>query len=299
MKNRKVQGIDRLKARYGYMFVFPWIIGFIFFFAAPLIQSLSYSFANVILQDGGFDISFLGLENYKVILMEDPNYLTYLQGSVSSFLYSLPVILVLSLVMALILNQKFRGRLFFRSLFFLPVIIASGFVMELLSVTTFGGGASSGISDSITGNMFQASDLINALGLPAQIGDYLGDLINRIFDLIWSSGIQTILFISGLQSVPDSLYEVSKVEGATKWEEFWFVTFPSLSHVTLLVAVFTMIELFTAKTSPVIQSSYALMKAGNYDETSAMLWFYFLIIGAIMGLLVWLYRRYLARRWEL
>lgn len=298
MRNKKIRGIDRLKARYGYMFVLPWIIGFILFFALPLIQSFSYSFSNVILQDGGFSIDFLGLKNYKTIIMEDPDYLKYLQGSVSSFLYSLPVILVLSLVMALILNQKFRGRLFFRSLFFFPVIIASGFVMELLNVTTFSGGASSGVSDSFTGNMFQASDLINGLGLPAQIGDYLGNLINKIFDLIWSSGIQTILFISGLQSVPDSLYEVSKVEGATKWEEFWFVTFPSLSHVTLLVAVFTMIELFTAKTSPVIKSSYDLMKAGNYDETSAMLWFYFLIIGAIMGLLIWLYRRYLARRWE-
>lgn len=298
MRNKKIRGIDRLKARYGHMFVLPWIIGFILFFALPLIQSFSYSFSNVILQDGGFSIDFLGLKNYKTIIMEDPDYLKYLQGSVSSFLYSLPVILVLSLVMALILNQKFRGRLFFRSLFFFPVIIASGFVMELLSVTTFSGGASSGVSDSFTGNMFQASDLINGLGLPAQIGDYLGNLINKIFDLIWSSGIQTILFISGLQSVPDSLYEVSKVEGATKWEEFWFVTFPSLSHVTLLVAVFTMIELFTAKTSPVIKSSYDLMKSGNYDETSAMLWFYFLIIGAIMGLLIWLYRRYLARRWE-
>lgn len=298
MRNKKIRGIDRLKARYGYMFVLPWIIGFILFFALPLIQSFSYSFSNVILQDGGFSIDLLGLKNYKTIIMEDPDYLKDLQGSVSSFLYSLPVILVLSLVMALILNQKFRGRLFFRSLFFFPVIIASGFVMELLNVTTFSGGASSGVSDSFTGNMFQASDLINGLGLPAQIGDYLGNLINKIFDLIWSSGIQTILFISGLQSVPDSLYEVSKVEGATKWEEFWFVTFPSLSHVTLLVAVFTMIELFTAKTSPVIKSSYDLMKAGNYDETSAMLWFYFLIIGAIMGLLIWLYRRYLARRWE-
>ena len=298
MRNKKIRGIDRLKARYGHMFVLPWIIGFILFFALPLIQSFSYSFSNVILQDGGFSIDFLGLKNYKTIIMEDPDYLKYLQDSVSSFLYSLPVILVLSLVMALILNQKFRGRLFFRSLFFFPVIIASGFVMELLNVTTFSGGASSGVSDSFTGNMFQASDLINGLGLPAQIGDYLGNLINKIFDLIWSSGIQTILFISGLQSVPDSLYEVSKVEGATKWEEFWFVTFPSLSHVTLLVAVFTMIELFTAKTSPVIKSSYDLMKSGNYDETSAMLWFYFLIIGAIMGLLIWLYRRYLARRWE-
>ncbi len=298
MKNSKIRGIDRLKARYGYLFVSPWIVGFIFFFAMPLLQSFIYSFSKVTLKDGGFIIDLKGIANYKTIIAEDPNYLNYLKQSISSFLYSLPVILILSLVMALILNQKFRGRLFFRSLFFLPVIIASGYVMELLNTTTFGGGASTGVSDSITGNMFQVSDLINGLGLPAKIGDYFGTMINRIFDLIWSRGIQTILFISGLQSVPDSLYEVSKVEGATKWEEFWFVTFPSLSHVTLLVAIFTMIELFTAKTSPVIDFSYSLMKAGNYDESSAMLWFYFLIVGVIMGLIIWLYRRYLARRWE-
>ena len=113
-----------------------------------------------------------------------------------------------------------------------------------------------------------------------------------------SSGIQTVLFIAGLQSVPSSLYEASRVEGATKWEEFWFITFPSLGQVTLLVAVFTMVEQFTSSRNPMIQAMYTLMKGGNYDETSAVLWFYFALVGIIMGLLLWAYNHFLLRRWS-
>ena len=121
--------------------------------------------------------------------------------------------------------------------------------------------------------------------------------ISKIFDLIWSCGIQTVLFLAGLQSIPGSLYEASRVEGATKWEEFWFITFPMLSRVTLLVSIFTMVELIISTRGIIIQQTYNMMCGGIYDRSSAMLWFYFLIFGGMMAIIILLYKNTLMRRW--
>ena len=128
--------------------------------------------------------------------------------------------------------------------------------------------------------------------------EFFQTAISEIFTLVWSSGIQIILVIAGLQSIPDSLYEVSKVEGATKWEEFWFVTFPMLSRITLLVIIFTFVELVTDKTNEVMSYIYNLMTSLNYDESSAMLWMYLGASGLFMGIIVFAFNRLCMKRWE-
>ena len=296
-KSNKKRGIESLKSSYGLMFVSPWIVGFVLFFAIPLFQSVIYSFSKVLVTEDGIANELVGLKNYKFILFEDPKYTSNLSASITQFFTSLPFILLISLVLALLLNQKFRGRLFFRALYFMPVIIASGAVISILFKTTSSDITDSTVSDSLTGSMFSIEDLIRWLDLPIGISKYVSKVMNDILDLIWSSGIQTVLFIAGLQSIPSSLYEVSKVEGATKWEEFWFITFPMLHRVTLLVAVFTMVELIVSNNMPVVSKAFSLMISGNYDETSAMLWMYFLIVGAIMAILVLLYNKLLVKRW--
>lgn len=279
------------------MFIAPWFLGFILFFAIPIIQSLLFSLSDVSLNNDGLATKFVGLQHYRYALLQSGAYTQTLGTAVTSLLYQLPIIVLISMVLALILNQKFRGRTFFRALFFLPVIIATGIVMDILFMTT-GSMSDSTVNESLSGNMFDVSDIAAFLDLPAGISDYVEKAISNIFDLIWSSGIQTVLFIAGLQSVPTSLYEASKVEGATKWEEFWFITFPSLSQVTLLVMIYTMVEQFTSSRNPMIDSMYTLMKGGNYDETSAVLWFYFALVGIIMGILIWAYNRFLVKRWS-
>ena len=295
---RRNQGITKLKSRYGLLFVTPWLIGFVLFFAMPAIQSILYSFSDVQLTGEGLQISLVGLKHYRYALLENPNYVTNMWSSVGTILYSLPFILLISLVLALILNQKFRGRLFFRALFFLPVIISTGIVLNLMFLTTGSDMTGASASESLTGNMFSVADVISVLNLPAVISDYVEQVINSIFDLIWSSGIQIVLFIAGLQAIPASLYEASRVEGATKWEEFWFITFPMLSQVTLLVALFTMVEQLTSSRKALVSQLFQLMKAGLYDETSAVLWAYFVIVGAVMGLVLGLYNRILIKRWS-
>lgn len=299
MKNKKKnRGIIELKSRYGYLFTTHWIIGIVIFFALPLIQSVVFSFSNIEIVGGGINIDLIGLDNYKQILYVDANYEKWLTGSITSYLYSLPIIILLSMSLALILNQNFKGRLFFRALYFLPVIISTGAVINLIFKTTSSDMSNIGVSDAFSANMISVDDIVKLLDIEGEVAKYITSTISKIFDLVWSCGIQIVLFLAGLQSVPQSFFEASRVEGATKWEEFWFITFPMLSRVTLLVTIFTMVELITNERTTLIKNVYSMMRTGNYDETSAMMWFYFLICGGIMGLTVFLYNRFLMKRWE-
>ena len=221
-----------------------------------------------------------------------------LQEAVVSFIYKLPLILVVSIVLSIVLNQKFKGRVVFRAFFFLPVIIATGVVMELVFMTTADSSTALGVSESMTANMFSIDSIMESLNLPIQIATYIQIAVSSIFDLIWDCGIQIILFIAGLQSIPASIYEASKVEGATKWEEFWFITFPQLGRITLLVAIFTMLEIFADNRNELISNAYMRMSAGIYDKSSSMLWMYFAVVAAIMGILVAAYNKFLLKKWE-
>ena len=298
MKKRENRGIEDLKSKYGLMFITPWLIGMIMFWIVPLTQSVLYSFNKVTIIPGDIQLDYSGLDNYKYILFSDVNFTNMLREAVISFLYSLPIILLVSIVLALLLNQKFRGRAFFRALYFVPVIIATGEVVKIIFATTESDLSNIGVSSSFSASMFSAQDLAIWLNLGSNITEYLNIVIGKIFDLVWNCGIQIVLVLAGLQSIPSSLYEASRVEGATKWEEFWFITFPMLSRVTLLVGIFTMVELITDKNNVLISSIYGKMSSGIYDETSAMLWFYFIVIGSIMGLIVFIYYRLLMRHWD-
>lgn len=237
MKNKK-KGIEALRSKYGLIFISPWIIGLCLFFLIPIGKSLYYSFADVRFAESGIVTKFAGIENFKYILNADPNYSKNLSASIVKICYSLPVIVIISLILAIILNQKFRGRLFFRGLFFLPVIIATGVVIDILFSVNTGDVSQIGVDENVSANMIDFSSIISSLGIPSEFSKYLTNVFNNIFELVWNSGIQTILFISGLQTIPDLLYEVAKVEGCTKWEEFWYITLPMLSKVITLVVDF-------------------------------------------------------------
>lgn len=299
---KKRTGIERLKVRYGRLFVVPWCIGFLLFFLIPLLSSIGYAFSDVSLISENH-MTFAGLKHFRHLLLEDPNYVDNIRDAVGSFLYSLPVIIVLSMAFALILNQKFRGRLLARAVFFLPVIIASGVVMQYVLGTDSTGGQQvlntmlGGEAQSYSGLRFD--EILIGLGLPEGVTTLLADYITRIFNLVWSCGIQILLFVAGLQTIPDQLHEVSLIEGATAWEEFWFVTFPMLGNVTFLVIVYTMVDLFTAFDNPVMIQAYQRIAGSSvYDESSAMLWGYFLIAGLLGGIVIALYNRILMRKWQ-
>ena len=298
MRSKKNRGINALKAKYGWICISPWIVGLILFFISPIIQSIIYSFSSVSLGVGGMNIQFVGLKNFRYIFLENADYLDYMAQAFVKFVYSFPVIIILSLILALMLNQEFKGRILFRALYFLPVIIAAGPVLKTVLSAEQSGISNIAQDESIAMSMFNVSEIVDAVGLPQQLATYFVSIIDGITGLIWNCGIQTVLFIAGMQAIPTLLYEVSKVEGATKWEEFWLITLPMLGRVILLVSVFTMVELMVDPTNPLISLAYSFMKSQFYGESSAMLWSYFVVIGLIMAALLAIFKKTCLDKWE-
>lgn len=285
----------------GRLLVFPWVIGFILFFLIPLVTSIWFSFSKVELDVGGFSTIFRGLKNYKFILYEHPTYVDTLSEAITSFLYSLPVIIVLSLVCAVVLNQNFKGRFIARAVFFIPAIIASGVVMQVFmsgSVST-SMIASGGGEESVFGQAVDFQAVFQNIGLPKAITELISLYVSDVSNLIWSCGVQIILFLSGLQAIPDALYEASKIEGANSWEEFWFITFPMLSNVLVVTTFYTIIDIFTNADNKVMKLAYNLvLNQQNYDQSSAMLWTYFSIVGIVVAIVFFAMNKFLIKRWN-
>ena len=303
MKKKK-RGIEAHKRVVGRLFILPWEIGMLIFVIVPLILSIVYAFCEVRLELGGMVYDFIGLGNFNYLLGEDPYYTDMLLSSLATLLYSVPIIIAISMILGIVLNQKFRGRTVMRAVFFLPVIIAAGIVLNILTtpisgqppIIQLGSGSATTMSDSA--NYLDATALLEGLRFPEAVTKVMSKYITMIFNLLWHCGIQIVLFISGLQTIPESLYEVSKIEGASKWEEFWMITFPMLRDVTLLVTVFTVVEEMVSTTNEVMSNAQSMIGQQRYDLPAAMIWFYFVCVLVICGvLLVPLFRSF-KRKWD-
>lgn len=304
MKNNIVNkllpaSMEKRRARQGFVFTIPWVIGFLVFFLYPAMLSIWYSFSktNPLDEHTGtifeyFATRFAGMDFYKNIWTVDTSFTTNLFDSIVDFFYSLPIILFLSFVFAIVLNQNFRGRLIVRAIFFLPVIIASGVVLTYLN-----GDANaqelleSGTSSGGLYNSFSFSTMLENVGLPNALVKQLNQYISSIFSLVWSSGVQTILFLAGLQSISAQYYEVAKVEGATGWETFWYVTVPMMANVIILNVVYTCIDLFTSNSNQVMQQAYKLIEGSEYNKSAAIMWSYFAILGVVIGAILIIFRK--------
>lgn len=297
MARRRIS-YERKKQRIGYLFILPWLIGFLMFFARPVVESLLFSTSYVKMSaEGTFQMRPVGLANYAFLLVEDPNYVRILTTTLTNLAYELPIILIYSLFIAVILNQKFRGRTFFRAVFFLPVIVASGVVMVILKNEIFSAGLSGAASNAY---LFQSTGLTEILtqgNVPYKIVNFLSDIVNRIFSLTWKSGVQILLFLAGLQNIPQSSYEASKMEGASAWDTFWKITMPTISPIILLNVVYTMIDTFTEYGTDWTgnQMMFVIYKTAFKDllwhQSAAQAWFYFLIISLVLGLVYLLFGR--------
>lgn len=297
-KVKKPKGVESLKSRYGRLFVLPWEIGLVLFFIVPIIKSIYYSLCEVSLTNEGIATQFVGIEHYDYIINKHPDYIKTLQGVLVQFLTQLPIILALSLILAIILNQKFVGRIIARAIFFMPVIIATGVIIEKMTSQQIGISlvASAG-GDTQYGSMIDFDAILKNLGLPDDINKLIAEYIGSVFNLLWSCGIQIVLFIAGLQTIPDQLYEVSRVEGASKWEEFWYITIPMLGPTILLVGVYTMIDLFT-QDAGVMGMAFQLMSKANYDQSSAMLWLYMVVAGGMLAIILAIYNQLCLKKWS-
>ena len=296
MAKKRVKSLESVRNRAGYTFVAHWAIGLLLFFIVPLGSSIWYAFNQVLFEPGKVVTNFVGLAYFEELITIDPNYVNNLRDSVGMMFYSLPIIIALSLILAVLLNQKFKGRTIFRIIFFLPIIFANSVVMNMLN----GDMVKLPLFSSGTGNdsFINYQTILSGLGIPSQISPILTFLLSNTINLIWKCGVQTVLFLAGLQSISSSMYEVSKIEGANKWEEFWLITVPSLRHIITLVMIYTMIELFVGMDNALVSVAYDKMLDSDFGISSAMLWGYFLIVLVLIGIVYILYQHFCVKKWE-
>ncbi len=281
--------IPRQNATAGILFISPFIIGFLLFFLKPMVQSVKFIFHDVQFADtGGFEQKWVGFKNLLYVFTEDPDFNKALVNSLLQMLYLVPVVLIAALFFAIIVNQKFMGRTLVRAIFFLPVIITSGVVMSVIKGDAFATSlitSSEGMQASVSATSFGLQELLINLGLSSEIVEYFTTISGNLFDLMWRTGVQMIIFLAGLQSIPSSLYEASAMEGASAWENFWMITFPMLMPMIMVNLVYTVIDCFTDSTNEVMQLIMTAGKSHKFSESSVMSWTYFLIVGSILGII--------------
>lgn len=291
MKRIGNKSYEQMRSRPGFVFVLPWVIGFLIFFVGPIVKSLIYSFSDVSISDG-IKVTFKGLEPYKELFFKDVDFLPALFDAFKQLTSDVPMILAFSLFVALLLNQEFHGRTLARAVFFLPVIFASGIIMSIFNGDSYASGMMSENTETALFGAYGLEALLNKMNLPSNIITSLTGAVNNIFDIVWQSGIQILLFLSGLQAIPRSYYEAASVEGANAWLAFWKITFPTLMPTLLVAIVYSIVDSFTYYANPVIlliQTTYL----GNFrfGYANTMSWMYFLCIVIILLLVFLIFGR--------
>lgn len=293
-KRKRSMGLLEKKNAYGYLFVAPVIIGIVFIYVEVMVNSLVYSFSSIKIKQGGYDLINVGLKNFDYALHVNPQFIPTLSKSLISMVTNLLIIVIFSLFMATILNQKFRGRTIARVIFFIPVIAASGLIGKLQS------------GDFILNNLTQSTGLDTGevvaspmmyylmqymsfsgsflkINIGAQFSNFIIQAASRLSDIITNSGVQILIFLAGLHSIPESVYEAAHVEGATGWEVFWKVTFPMISPLILVNIFYTVIDALLSESNPIMSLIYNLgIKNAQYGYASAMSWIYFGATSAVL-----------------
>lgn len=271
----------------GYLFICPFILGFVLFMAIPLVQSLLMSFNSVNPGDGGFDMAFVGIKNFKDAFTVDAEFVPALTKELIRMCVNMPATLIFSFFIALMLNQSFKGRGAVRAIFFLPVILSSGVIVGLEYNNTLLQGMQDVIEEansntSITGVIEDILVTDNAVA--ATLFGYVFRIINGVYDIAIASGIQIIIFLSGLQTISPSMFEAAKIEGCTAWESFWKITFPMVSSLILVNIVYTVIDFFVKSDNTVMTKIQTTVGKMEYGPASAMAWVYFACVIAILGI---------------
>ena len=288
LPKRRKRSLDARRARAGYLFTLPFILGILLVYLPILLDSIWFSFNQEIpgpIVDGmpTYVIQFVGLDFYKEAF-ETPDFVTALLAGLQQLVLEVPAVIIFSLFIAVVLNQKMVGRAAFRAIFFVPVIIATGIMETINASDAMQNMMQGGIDD---GSGSSANDIVSAmdieamfaeLGFGSEIVTSVVGLVNDIYNIINYSGVQMLIFLAGLQSISPAIYEACTIDGATGWETFWKITFPMISPMILVNAAYTIIDAFTRDTNPVM--SY--IDTVNSNASIAMSWIYFVIVVLII-----------------
>lgn len=302
-KKRKIASLDKRKARAGWVFVLPFVIGFLIVYLPIIFNSIKMSFYNLqIVTGGGFTLEWVGLENYEYALFQDPSYVQTLVTGMKELAFDVPAILLFSLFMAVLLNQDMPGRGLFRAIFFIPVILSTGIMESVESQNILGSymedasGINDGSGQSTAAEIVSAIDierLFSSMKIGKELSDYVVMMINDIYDIVNRSGVQMLIFLAGLQSISPAIYEACRIDGATAWETFWKITFPMISPMILVNAIYTIIDSFTTDSNTVMRYINSVYQSTDGQvRSSAMAWMYFLIVMLILAAIAGIFSAY-------
>lgn len=297
-KRRKSKSLEKSRSRMGYVFVLPFILGFAFIYLPMIIESLRISFSRIDATSQPVTYNFVGFQNYiDAFIGEDVRFLQELGTNLLDLLLDVPAIVIFSLFLAIILNQKMRGRAVFRAIFFIPVIVSTGIIeyidIAANSMTESMGSISSGQEGGQTASA--GAEIINQIDVQRffanmAVGEglvtYVTGLVNDVYGIINRSGVQMLIFLAGLQSIAPAIYESAYIEGASSWETFWKITFPMISPMILVNAIYTIIDAFTTESNNVMKYITEINETSgttNLSLAMSMSWMYFLVILLIIG----------------
>ena len=276
-------GIDRKRSLEAYIFLVPWLVGVCLFFAYPIFVSVRLAFSDIV-EFKGLKTAWVGLENFQYIFFYDINFVPHFLRVVLDTLVNTPLCIVFSLVIAILINRKMVGRGFFRTAFFIPVLLGTGYIMkQLLGMGVDGMTITTGIA---------VPKLIAEL-LGPSITEVVQGFLDRITVVLWKSGVQIVLFLAGLQGISGSLYEAARVDGATEWEMFWKITLPMITPIILMNVVYTIVAFFTDGTNPMVDYIFKMNFTNQmYENAAAMSWVYFVFALLLCGAAILLMRRH-------
>jgi ABC-type sugar transport system permease subunit len=282
MANQSKMTLKTKEKLMGVMFMLPWILGLLIFSLYPLFYSIWLSFANVEFSSAGISTDFVGIKWYKELFTEDPNFITNIVDTLKSIVFSAPMIIVASIILALLLNKALPGRAIFRALYFFPVIIISGPVMSKL--------INNQATSIIHPDQYSIYTVIE--NMPDIISVPLTYIFDNIVIILWYSGVQMLIILTGLQKIGDSIYEAASIDGAGSWEKFWKITLPYLRPMILVSSAYTVVDLASMSTTPI--HAYIEKNVTNilkpYSYSSAISWLYALAILAILGIVFFILR---------
>ncbi len=285
-KQKNLAGLQKRKALSGYIFISPFIIGFLVFMIKPFFQSLYMSFCKVNISAKGFENIFSGLQNYMTAITVDIEFTRLLTEELGRMVINSLAIMVFSFFVALILNQKFKGRALVRAIFFLPVILSSGVIIGVEYDNSLLASMQDMIESNGTGTSITTTiqDVLVTSGVGSNIFKIVFDVVDGIYDVAIASGIQIIIFLSGLQTISTSMYEAAAIEGCTAWESLWKITFPMISSLFLVNWIYTIVDFCMRTDNQVMEKISEVMIVNlDYGFSAAMSWIYFGVVILIIG----------------
>lgn len=295
-KTVKMRTYQQRQDRTGYMFMAPWIIGFLAFTLFPFIFTIYLSFNNVKKTTLGYEIHFTGINNYIEAFVGSTDFLPALIKYLQMIVPYTFIVVVLSFIIAYLLCKITTGKGILRTIYFLPVVIMSGPVMtQIMQVQS----AEATAADKINAAVEKANAYSNIFIMqiidsysPA-LASALAGIFDQLSIILWFTGIPIVLFINGLQKINTSIYEAARIDSANAWQIMWKITIPMLKQIGLIITVFTVIQLGMFNS---INPLYELIEEKTGETGSGLgyaatyAWIYTVIVLIIVGIVFLLFR---------